>query len=36
LCCVFVLFFLVLCTQCCQFLRIFHFSLPLRYYLMFI
>ena len=31
LCCVFVLFFLVLCTLCCQFLWIVHFWLPLLY-----
>jgi hypothetical protein len=36
LCCVFVMFFLVLCTLCCQFLWIVHFWLPLRYSLMFI
>ena len=31
LCCVFVLFFFVLCTICCQFLWIVHFWLPFRY-----
>ena len=36
LCCVFVLFFFVLCTLCCQFLWIVHLWLPLRYALMFI
>jgi len=36
LCCVFILFFFVLCTLCCQFLWIFHFWLPLRYSLKFI
>ena len=36
LCCVFVLFFFVLCTQCCQFLSIVRFCLPLRYSLTFI
>jgi hypothetical protein len=36
LCCVFVLFFFVLCTLCSQFLRIVHFWLPLRYSLTFI
>jgi len=36
LCCVFVLFVLVLCTPCCQFLWIVHFWLPLRYSLTFI
>jgi hypothetical protein len=34
--CVFVLFFFVLCTQCCQFPWIVHFSFPLRYSLTFI
>jgi hypothetical protein len=34
--CVFVLFFFVLCTLCCQFLWIVHFWLPLRYSLTFI
>jgi len=29
LCCVFALFFFVLCTLCCQFLWIVHFSMPL-------
>ena len=29
--CVFALFFVVLCTLCCQFLWIVHFWLPLRY-----
>ena len=36
LCCVFVSFFSFLCTQCCQFLWIFLFLLPLRYSLTFI
>ena len=36
LCCVFVLFFFVLCTICCQFLWIARFWLPLRYSLTFI
>ena len=36
LCFVFVLFFFVLCTLCCQFLWIVHFWLPLRYSLTFI
>ena len=36
LCYVFVLFFFVLCTLCCQFLWIVHFWLPLRYSLTFI
>jgi hypothetical protein len=36
LCCVFVLFFFVCCSPCCQFLWIFHFWLPLRYSLTFI
>jgi hypothetical protein len=36
LCCVFVLFFFVLCALCCQFLWIVIFLLPLRYSLMFI
>ena len=36
LCCVFVLFFFVWCTQCCQFLWIVHSWLALRYSLMFI
>ena len=36
LCCVFVLFFLVLCTLYCQFLCIVHFLMHLRYYLTFI
>ena len=36
LCCVFVLFFFVLCTLCCQFLWIVNFYLPLRYSLTFI
>ena len=36
LCCVFVLFFFVLCTLCCQFLWIAHVWLPLRYSLTFI
>jgi len=31
LCCAFVLFFLVLCTLCCQLLWIFHFCLTVRY-----
>ena len=35
LCCVFVLFFFVLCALCCQFLWIFHFLLHLRYSLTF-
>ena len=35
LCCVFVLFFFVLCTQCCQFLWIVHSWLPLWYSLTF-
>ena len=34
--CVFVLFFLVLCTLCCGFLLIVHFWFPLRYSLTFI
>jgi hypothetical protein len=36
LCCVFVLFFFILCTICCQFLWIIHFWLPLRFSLTFI
>jgi NhaP-type Na+/H+ or K+/H+ antiporter len=36
LCCVFALFFFVLCTICCQFLWIVLFWLPLRYSLTFI
>jgi len=36
LCCVFVLFFFVMCTLCCQFLWIVHFLLSLRYSLTFI
>jgi len=36
LCCVFILFFVVLCTRCFQFLWIVHFWLHLRYSLMFI
>jgi hypothetical protein len=36
LCCVFVLFFFVLCNLCCQFLWIVHSLLPLRYSLTFI
>jgi hypothetical protein len=36
LCCVLVLFFFVCCSPCCQFLRIVHFWLPLRYSLTFI
>jgi hypothetical protein len=36
LCCVFALFFFVMCTLCCQFLWIVFFLLPLRYSLMFI
>jgi hypothetical protein len=36
LCYVYVLFFLVLCTICCQFLWIVHLWLPLRYSLTFI
>ena len=36
LCCVFVLFFIVLCTLCCQSLWIANFRLPLRYSLTFI
>ena len=36
LCCVFVLFFFVLCILCCQFLWIVHFWLPLQYSLTFI
>ena len=36
LCCVFALFFVVLCTLCCQFLWIVHFWLPFRYFLTFI
>jgi hypothetical protein len=36
LCCVFVLFFFVLCAMSCQFLWIVHFWLPLWYSLMFI
>ena len=36
LCCVFALFFLVLCAMCCQFLWIVHFWLPLQYSLTFI
>jgi hypothetical protein len=36
LCCVFVLFFFILCTLCCQFLWIVHFCLSLRYSLTFI
>ena len=35
LCCVVALFFVVLCTLCCQFLSILHFWLPLRYSLPF-
>ena len=31
LCCVFDLFFFVLCTLCCQFLWIIHFWMPLRH-----
>ena len=31
LCCVFVLFYFVLCVLCCKFLRFVHFGLPLRY-----
>ena len=33
LCCVFALFFFILCTQCCQFLWIVHFCLALQYFL---
>jgi hypothetical protein len=36
LCCVFALFVVVLCAQCCQFLCNFHFWLPLRNSLTFI
>jgi len=36
LCCVFVLFFFVLCSLCCWFLCIVNFLLPLRYSLTFI
>ena len=36
LCCVFILYFFVLCTLCCQFLWIVYFVLPLRYSLTFI
>ena len=36
LCCVIVLFFIVLCTVCCQFLWIVNFGLPLPYSLTFI
>jgi len=36
LCCVFVLFFFVLCALCCQFLSIVHFWSSLRYTLTFI
>jgi hypothetical protein len=36
LCCIFDLFFFVLCTLCCQFLWIVHLWLPLRYSLTFI
>jgi hypothetical protein len=36
LCCVFALFFFVLCTLCCQFLWIVHFGLPLQYSITFI
>ena len=36
LCCVFVLFFFILCTICFQFLWIIHFWLPLRFSLTFI
>jgi hypothetical protein len=36
LCCVFAIVFWVLCTQCCQFLLIVYFGLPLRYSLTFI
>ena len=36
LCCVFALFFFVLCTLCCQFLLVVLFWLPLRYSLTFI
>jgi hypothetical protein len=36
LCCIFVLFFFVLCTLCCHFLWIVHFWLPLRDYLAFV
>jgi len=35
LCCVFVLFFFILCTLCCQCLWIVTFCLPLRYSLTF-
>ena len=35
LCCVFVLFFFISCTLCCQFLWIVHFWLPIRYSLTF-
>jgi hypothetical protein len=31
LCCVFIMYFFVLCTLCCQFLWIVYFVLPLRY-----
>ena len=34
--CVFIWFFVALCTLCCQFLCIVHFLLPLRYSLTFI
>jgi len=34
LCCVFALFFFVLCTLCCQLFWIIHFWLPLRYFLL--
>jgi len=36
LCCVFALFFCLLCTICCHCLWIVHFELPLRYSLTFI
>jgi len=36
LCCVFDLFFFVLCTLCCQFLRIVNFWLPLQFFFMLI
>jgi len=35
LCCVFSVFFFVLCDLCCPFLWIVHYSLPLRYSLTF-
>ena len=35
LCCVFALFFVVLCTLCCQFLWVVQFLLPLPYFIFF-